>query len=424
MKSAVCVVVLLVLSVCLTVSAFAQVGWRNDWTGLHPDENPPIKWSATQNVLWKVPLAPWSNASPVLYRWRIFVAREPSVLVCLRQGDGKVLWEANHEYKDILPSGELGKAGAKPRTHGSNGYSSPTPVCHDDRVYALFGNGVAASYDMEGNRIWARLVGKSTNGWGHSASPVIAGDRLVLHIGSKVYGLDMETGETVWTADSKANWGTPLPVKFWQGGYAVLTTGGEVVRCSDGLIVAKGIGSMPWTSPILHNGIIYIVDQNGAFAYRFPEELTDELQVEKIWQVPAKRDRYYASPIVYQGLLYAITQRGQMTVFNTYNGEVFYQKAYKLGGTYYPSFSLVGNKIFLSSDSGRTVVLDPPPDKELRELSTNQLEGFKTTPAFGNDLIYIRTRNHLFCIGRTGPPAGSVTDTESPVDGMERDEQD
>ena len=84
----------------------------------------------------------------------------------------------------------------------------------------------------------------------------------------------------------------------------------------------------------------------------------------------------------------------------------------------------MGNKIFLSSDSGRTVVLDTPPDKELRELSTNQLEGFKTTPAFGNDLIYIRTRNHLFCIGRTGPPAGSVTDTESPVDGMERDEQD
>jgi hypothetical protein len=84
----------------------------------------------------------------------------------------------------------------------------------------------------------------------------------------------------------------------------------------------------------------------------------------------------------------------------------------------------VGNKIFLSSDSGRTVVLAPPPGQELRELSTNQLEGFKTTPAFGNDLIYIRTRNHLFCIGRTGPPAGTVTVTETPGDDMERDEQD
>lgn len=397
MKSAACTVMVQALSVCLAVSAFAQVGWRNDWTGLHPDENPPIKWSATQNVLWKVPLAPWSNASPVLYQWRIFVGREPSVLVCLRQGDGKVLWEASHEYKDVMSPEEVKAAGAKPRTHNTNGYSSSTVVCHDGKVYALFGNGVAASYDMDGNRIWARLVGKSKNGWGHSASPVIAGNRLVLHIGPKVFGLDLETGETVWTAGSKTFWGTPLPIEFDDGGFAVLTTGGDIIRSSDGKIVAKGVGSMPWTSPILHDGVIYIVDQNGAFAYRIPEKLSDDLQLEKLWQVPAKRDRYYASSIVYRGLLYAVTQRGQMTVFNIHDGTVIYKKAFKLGGTYYPSFSLVGEKIFLSSDRGKTVVLDPA--QEWKELSLNQMEPFRTTPAFKDDLIYIRTLKFLYCIG-------------------------
>ena len=60
-------------------------------------------------------------------------------------------------------------------TNDVNGYSSPTPATDGRNVYVLFGTGVAACYDLEGNRKWARVVEKPTHGYGHSASPLLIG---------------------------------------------------------------------------------------------------------------------------------------------------------------------------------------------------------------------------------------------------------
>ena len=38
----------------------------------------------------------------------------------------------------------------QPSTHGTNGYSSPTPVSDGQNVFVLFGTGVAACYDLDG----------------------------------------------------------------------------------------------------------------------------------------------------------------------------------------------------------------------------------------------------------------------------------
>ena len=57
------------------------VGWRGDGTGVYPDARPPVKWSATENVLWKTPMPGKSNASPILVGDRIFVCSEPSTLL-------------------------------------------------------------------------------------------------------------------------------------------------------------------------------------------------------------------------------------------------------------------------------------------------------------------------------------------------------
>ena len=65
-----------------------------------------------------------------------------------------------------------------------------------DRVWVLFGTGVAAAFDLERDkRLWARVAGRPTNGWGHSASPVLVDGKLILHIDRTVHALDPETGD-------------------------------------------------------------------------------------------------------------------------------------------------------------------------------------------------------------------------------------
>jgi len=437
----------------------AESGWRTDWRGRYPDAEPPLTWSAEENVTWKLRTSQWSNASPVLHKNRLFICEEPSTLVCVDQRKGEVLWKASVPFEKFVeaPSGksdsdrarlkQLGaervklskeartlnqqlrtspqeavvrtklketqgrlnavsaelkslrdrmKASGKPPTHATNGYSSPTPVAAGDRVYVFFGYGAAAAFDLDGRQIWANMVERSRNGWGHSASPLLTDGKLILHINSTVHALDPESGEELWTAPSGSTWGTPLPLMIG-GERAVLTTGASLIRCRDGKVVAQGIGRMPWTSPVESGGVIYMADQNGAFAYRLPERLEDATAVEKLWQTSPPRDRYYASPIVHEGLLYAINQRGHFSVLDTADGIVLYSKKLNLRGTMYPSITLAGGNLYVSDDQGTTLVLEP--GREYRELAANRLEPFRSTPVFDGKRLYIRGLQHLYCIG-------------------------
>ena len=50
----------------------------------------------------------------------------------------------------------------------------------------IFGNGLAACYDLEGKRQWLKLVEHPTAAYGHGASPVLVGDKLLVHFSDLV----------------------------------------------------------------------------------------------------------------------------------------------------------------------------------------------------------------------------------------------
>jgi hypothetical protein len=70
----------------------------------------------------------------------------------------------------------------------------------------------------------------------------------------------------------------------------------------------------------------------------------------------------------------------------------------ELGGTTYPSIALAGERLFVSSDTGKTIVLEL--GKELKQVAANTLEPFRSTPVFEGARMYVRTTNHLICIGQ------------------------
>jgi len=281
-----------------------------------------------------------------------------------------------------------------PLTHGTNGYSSPTPVSDGSNVYVLFGNGVAACYDMDGNRKWIKVVEKPTHGWGHSASPVLVGDKLLVHVRSMI-ALNKDTGEVIWKSKANPRWGTSVHTLIGDVD-AVITPNGDIFRVNDGKQLTKGISSLEYAAPIIQDGVVYFI-QHGGKAFKLPSETSDEIKPEFLWQTKPRKERYYASSVYYGGLIYAVNQRSVFSVIDAHTGNVVNEKRLKLGkGTVYPSVALADNYVFVSSDNGTTMVFDS--GVEPLEISKNKLELFRTSPVFVGNRMYIRTKDFLYCI--------------------------
>jgi outer membrane protein assembly factor BamB len=441
------------------VAAGDPVGWRADGSGYYPDAHPSLEWADGSNVLWKTVLPSWGNGHPVLVADRIFVGAEPDLLVCVRAADGAILWQRTNSYAEALGPAEAGTLAAAqkdynetlkqtqaleaelrkvkaqtnlppdsaevkaqadallaqiapwkrkledlektawyahlPATHPVNGYSTPTPVSDGKRVYALYGSGVAACYDRDGKRRWIRFVEKPANGWGHSASPVLLGDRLIVHLLS-VTALDAATGKTVWQTRVPEHWGSAIAVA-WAGTNAVITPGGDVLRAADGQILARSLAGLDFCAPIARDGAVYFI-QNGGKAVRLPARGGTNAAPVTLWTTEPKRERYYASPLIHEGLIYAVMQYGVLSVIDAADGKVVHERKLETGGgTMYPSICLAGGHVFVSSDNGATLVLTPGRDPQ--PVATNKLEGFRSTPAFAGNRMYVRGLKLLYCIG-------------------------
>lgn len=290
-----------------------------------------------------------------------------------------------------------------PKTHDVNGYSSPTPASDGEYVYVLFGTGTAACYDMEGNRKWIKQIEKPTHGWGHSSSPMLAGDKLIVHI-VNLFALDKETGEIAWKNKATVKWGTPAITKIGDVD-VIITPNGDFFRASDGKLLRsrdkKDKGFLEYARPIVHDGIVYFI-QHGGKAFRLPSEVGDTLELELLWETKPKDDRYYASSVYHEGLIYGIVRRGHdFSVIDAETGEVVYEERLKLGkGETYPSLMFTGDHLFVSNDNGTTVVMKP--GREPEEVLRNSLgEIFRSSPVFVGSRMYIRGMENLYCIGKT-----------------------
>jgi outer membrane protein assembly factor BamB len=214
MKRVVSAVLLALLAwVVSPVGGETLVGWRNDGTGCFTSTTPPLEWSRTSNVLWKVELPGTSYAAPIVVGDHVYVASDPGDLLCVLRKDGKIVWRKGHA--DVKapaagrgrggPGGGKGGRGGDGRTAGN---SAATPVSDGKRIAALFGNGVVAVYQPDGKRLWARFIESPRIEKGLSASPLLSGDKLIVHI-KDMLALDVSTGEEAWRASLTATHASP-----------------------------------------------------------------------------------------------------------------------------------------------------------------------------------------------------------------------
>lgn len=306
----------------------------------------------------------------------------------------KQINELNKEIKKLT----VAERYTQPGVHSYAGYSAPTPVTNGKNVFVAFGNGVVARYDLDGNRKWLKLVEHSNLAFAHSGSPVLAGDKLLIHF-TDLVALDTKTGAEVWRLKRPSGHGTPLVTRIGDTD-VVLTPKGAMVRVKDGKLLADGLGSCGANSPVLHDGIVYYV-RGEVRAVRLPESVEGvekPLKLKPLWKGKAKGGGYwFCSPVVHKGLLYAADDQGILSVLDAATGETVYEERLNMGGATYPSISLAGDRLYVSSDKGTTVVLQP--GREYKELARNKLEPFRSSLVFDGKRVYIRTTKSLYCIG-------------------------
>ncbi len=386
------------ISSCAPAAESRTTGWRTDGTGRYPAARPPTTWGPDQNVIWASPMSSWSNATPVIVGGRIFNCAEPTTLVCLRLSDGQLLWEKNNSYDDALgPGHDLNM----PKTHGHNGYSSSTPVTDGKRIYAVFGNGVVACYDLDGNRHWIKMHEAPVEGWGHSASPVLVDGKLILKL-KDLAALDPASGEVLWRQTVKHSFGSPIAARVGDLD-VIITPSGSLLHPDDGRELANCDIHLEYNAPIVDGDIVYFITSKKGIAARMAATADGNLALENLWQTSLPGDRFYASPVYHDGLIYAITRGQRFTVIDATDGNVVRDEKLDLskaggGNSVYSSPTLAGDQLYLFGLDGSALVIDPGPTGKI--VARNAIEETRSCPVFLDTRMYLRGMSKLYCIGQ------------------------
>ncbi len=401
---------LVIMAALLLITTLVQAaeprGWRGDGSGEYPTANPPTEWAKDKNVVWATPLAKWSNASPILVGDKLFICAEPDSLLCLSATDGKILWEKTNGAADLATPKE--QAMMLPKSHGTMGNSAQTPVSDGKNVWALFASGIATCFTLDGERVWTKqLRVPAPSAWGFDTSPVLVDGKLIIVYGD-VYAYNPLTGEQLWQAKSFQHWGTPVVTSI-DGVNVLVTANGELIRISDGVILAKGLFKPEYSAPIVHDGVIYSVNtgQNAdkVIAWQLPAKIeNDALVPTKLWEATVAKDRYYASPVYHDGVIYVVNRAGQFNGINAKTGEVLNKWIAGLGNMgnakeqYYPSPTSAGKYLYVSSES-TVLILDTA--NNYTEVARNTIPGnFRSTPIFVGERMYVRGKTAMYCIGK------------------------
>lgn len=432
------------IGIFLTPTLFAQ-GWRFDGTGRFPNVNPVLRWGKEENVAWKVKLPGRGLASPIVVDDMVFLATDPAVLHCFRLKDGKEIWQRSHEYANVFGDkkgaeieanleeaktvrkqrDELGRernAARKaentaeaerlqkqieklddryrtltvypPKPGGDTANSTSTPVSDQANVFAVFATGVVSSHTINGEQNWMVFLDGARGD--HSASPLLIEDKLIVHL-QDLFALDAQTGKVLWRTKTDERHGSEVVTKV-DGQHVLITANGDLIRVSDGEMVAKNLFRLGHNSPIVEDGSIYAVEDGVIKSLQLPTKLQDIEKLKTQWEAKTSRANQLASPILHEGLLYAVSEQGILDVVDADSGKRVYRKRLEFeGGRIDGSLCFAGGLLFVSNTRGVTLILRP--GLEFEEVARNESDGFSSSLAFAKNRILIHTREHLICIG-------------------------
>jgi outer membrane protein assembly factor BamB len=366
--------------------------------GISFHTNIPTQWdgASNNNILWKKKIPKPGYNSPVIWGDRLFISggdKESLVVFCYDRNTGELLWRGK---ADNIP----GSPSEMPKTTDDTGLAAPTVTTDGRRVYAIFATGDVIAFNMSGERLWAKNLGVPDNHYGHSSSLISWKEKLFIQYdtndGGKIITLNVFNGDVIWQKerDSRISWASPILAPV-DGNFQLVLSGVPIVAGYN-----PENGNEIWSvdcmmgevgpSPAYADGSIFAANEYARLV-AINSDNDYQIEWEKMEYLPE-----VSSPVVSDNLLFLATSYGVLVCYDAKSGEKYWEQEYNNG--FYSSPIVADGKVYIIDMSGKAHIIEV--SREFKLIAEPELgEELFATPAFAQNRIYIRGKEHLYCIG-------------------------
>ncbi|MFK7735775.1 MAG: PQQ-binding-like beta-propeller repeat protein [Pirellulaceae bacterium] len=385
---------------------FLWPGWlgqnRDGWVAQF---EPPKVWPESLKQVWKIEIGE-GYASPLVRGDQIFVhsrVGEDELLTCLKLSDGELVWQSPFE----VPF----KVGGGGEWHGKG--PKAAPILADEQIFTMSSNGVLRGWNAEtGAELWTydpsdEFEGRKTPYWGACSSPVVSGDKVIVHFGNDKQGflaaIDSNSGKEIWrNGTAGASYSSPLTTEI-EGTSQVVEWDHEGVTGVD-LETGKTLWfhefrhegtnqNMP--TPSVFEGKILVGGENRGLRCIEPKRAEGAWTVEELWNT--REVALNMSTAVMNGsLLYGHShlQSGRLFCLDSGTGEVLWKGKPRTGE--YVNFLSMADHVAALLDNGEMRIIKAT-GGSYEPVATYQVSEAPTwaPPVFLPDGVLIKDRNAL-----------------------------
>ncbi|MDP6251490.1 MAG: PQQ-like beta-propeller repeat protein [Verrucomicrobiota bacterium] len=397
--------------------------WRGpSGDGISLEKGIPVKWSPTENIAWRVAIPGKGHSSPVVWGNKVFLTtclpeKEQRLLLCLDQRTGKKLWQKvvlNSPLETIHPLNS--RASGTPATDGQHVFVTfmkaddrkiPAPNVGTQRLITP-GKIIVAAYDLDGEQKWKINVGDFISAHGFNTCPVLFEDLVIIngdHDGDAyLVALERKTGRERWRIEREnktRSYATPI-IREIGGRTQMILSGSLCVASYD-----PHNGKRHWIVDGPTEQFVASMVYNGEYVFvtaGYPERHILAIRPDGSGNVTGthvawrtnRGAAYVPSPIFAGPYLLVVADSGIASCFNAKTGKRHWME--RLPGGHSPSTVSADGLVYFTSDRGVTTIVRP--GKMFNVIARNELgEQISASPAISQGQIFLRTHQHLYCIG-------------------------
>ena len=398
-------------------------GWRGpSGDGVSTGKGIPTKWSSTENIAWRIAVPGEGHSSPIVWGDKVFLTsslteKNKRILLCIDRLSGQTVWQ-----RDVVQS--------PPETvHRLNSRASGTPATDGKQVYVTFmraegdeviapnvgserlitpGKIIVAAYDLDGNEKWKTNVGDFLSAHGFNTCPVLFEDSVILngdHDGDAyLVALDRQSGRERWRTrreNKTRSYVTPI-IREIDGITQMILSGSLCIASYD-----PRNGKRHWIVDGPTEQFVASMVYDGKYVFAtggYPERHTLAIRpggkgnvtdTHIAWRT-TRGAAYVPSPIISGRYLLMVADSGIASCFEARTGKRHWME--RLPGGHSPSPVSADGLVYFVSDRGVTTIIRP--SETFAVIAKNELgEPVSASPAISQGQIFLRTHQHLYCIG-------------------------
>lgn len=356
----------------------------------------PSRLTASNSIAWQVALPGQGLSSPIIVGDRVFVTcssgpKERRLhVICFDARNGARIWE-----RQLVATGRT-------MCHEKTAVAAPTPASDGERVVAIFSSNDIACFDLDGNLIWFRGLGRdypnASNSLGMSSSLVVADGVVIAQVESQslaiTFGLELTNGTDRWKLERTRgpNWTSPVALRARGASLVALQSskGVMAVEPATGKVVwnyTNNASSVP--SSTLDGDKLYLPSQ-GLTALDLSR---GQASPPPLWRSNQLRPGT-PSPTVLAGKIFSLNDGGVLTCGDAATGDRLWQL--RLEGPFSASPVAAGGFVYCASEKGVVQVVDPTKPEGAVVSKLELGETIVSTPSIAGGALYLRSDGRLW----------------------------